>query len=68
ERQNLPPHFGLRHRAAIGMTEVTDTLVLIVSEETGQMSIARNGTVQSNLSVQEIRTAIHDYLCGEEAQ
>ncbi|MCG8340670.1 MAG: diadenylate cyclase CdaA [Cytophagales bacterium] len=66
ERQNLPPHFGLRHRAAIGMTEVTDTLVLVVSEETGQMSIARNGTVKSNLSVQEIRTAINDYLCGED--
>ncbi|MHA7877364.1 MAG: diadenylate cyclase CdaA [Bacteroidota bacterium] len=62
ERQDLPPQFGLRHRAAIGMTEVTDTLVLVISEETGQISVARNGILEHNLSVQETRAAINDYL------
>jgi len=65
ERQDLPSQFGLRHRAAIGMTEVTDTLVLVVSEETGQISVARKGVLQSNLSVQETRAMLHDYLQGK---
>jgi len=64
ERRDVPPQFGLRHRAAIGMTEVTDTLVLVVSEETGQISVARRGKLDSNLSIQETRAAIHDYLQG----
>ncbi len=65
ERQDLPPQFGLRHLAAIGMTEVTDTLVLVVSEETGQISVARNGILERNLSIQETRAVINDYLQGK---
>jgi len=65
ERQDLSPQLGLRHRAAIGMTEVTDTLVLVVSEETGQISVARNGILESNLSIQETRAVINDYLQGK---
>ena len=64
ERQDLSPQFGLRHRAAIGMTEVTDTLVLVVSEETGQISVARKGSLETNLSIQELRAKINDYLQG----
>jgi diadenylate cyclase len=44
------------------MTEVTDTLVLVVSEETGQMSIVRNGTIFHNLSTQELRKKVNEYL------
>jgi diadenylate cyclase len=65
ERQDLPPQFGLRHRAAIGMTEVTDTMVLVVSEETGQISVARNGILESNLSIQETRATLNGYLQGQ---
>lgn len=65
EREDLPAQFGLRHRAAIGMSEATDSLVLIVSEETGQMSVARNGEVFHNLSGQEIIEKIHEYLTEE---
>jgi diadenylate cyclase len=43
ENDNLPAHFGLRHRAAVGMSENTDTLVLAISEETGRLILARNG-------------------------
>ncbi len=65
DQQGLPSQFGLRHRAAIGMSEVTNTLVLVVSEETGQISIARNGTLAHNLSIQEIRAALNAYLQGK---
>jgi len=41
--KNIPSHFGLRHRAAIGITEKTDALALVVSEESGQVSYVTNG-------------------------
>ncbi|UII21763.1 diadenylate cyclase CdaA [Fulvivirga ligni] len=66
ESDSLPAQFGLRHRAALGMSEITDTIVLIVSEETGQFSLARNGKLTHNLSPQELRKTINDYLTTEE--
>jgi len=42
---NLPPHFGTRHRAAIGVTEESDSVAIIISEETGKISFAKNGTI-----------------------
>jgi len=66
EKDDLSADFGLRHRAALGMTETTDTLVLIVSEETGQLSISRQGELKSNQSPQEVRKAINTYLFEEE--
>ena len=66
ERENLPAEYGMRHRAALGMSEVTDTLTLIISEETGQMSIARNGKLENNLSAPEIRKKINRYFQEKE--
>ncbi len=68
ERDNLPAQFGLRHRAAIGMSEQTDTLILVVSEETGQLSTVRNGRIFHNLSPQDIRKKINDYLTDNESE
>ena len=65
DNDNLPAQFGLRHRAAIGMTEVTDTMVMVVSEETGQMSLVRNGQIFYNLSTQELRKRINEYFLEE---
>jgi uncharacterized protein (TIGR00159 family) len=62
EQESIPAHYGLRHRAALGMSEISDSLVLVVSEETGQMSLARNGKMMDNLSAQELRAAINNYL------
>ncbi len=42
---HLPPHFGTRHRAGIGITEETDSIAIIISEETGKISFAKNGII-----------------------
>lgn len=68
ERDNLPAQYGMRHRAALGMSEATDTLTLIISEETGQMSLARNGKIDSNLAAPEIRKRINIYLQEKEVK
>jgi diadenylate cyclase len=62
ESNELPASFGLRHRAAIGMTEVTDSIVLVVSEETGQISLAINGKMDTNLSKSELKSKLNFYL------
>lgn len=58
----LSPHLGLRHRAAVGLTEQTDAFVVIVSEETGNISIAENGDLISNLPINEFRMHLTEAL------
>ena len=60
EKMDLPPEYGLRHRAGLGISEVTDSLVIIVSEETGQMSIAENGILQKNIPSRVLRQKLED--------
>jgi uncharacterized protein (TIGR00159 family) len=62
ENDQIPASMGLRHRSAIGLTEVTDAIVMVVSEETGQVSIVRNGAINQGLSYQELRTKLTKYL------
>lgn len=68
DRENLPAQFGLRHRAAIGMSEITDTLIVVVSEETGKISAVRNGFIYHNLSSLELRKKINAYLYEEDEE
>lgn len=50
ENESLPKELGTRHRAGIGITEVTDAISLIVSEETGAISIAMSGEIKRNMA------------------
>jgi len=52
--QEISPALGLRHRAAIGMSEVTDAFTIIVSEETGKISITEGGKLIENISPDEL--------------
>lgn len=62
ESPDVPASLGLRHRAAIGLSEITDAVVLVVSEETGAMSLVRHGEVHRNLSIAELRTLLNEWL------
>jgi diadenylate cyclase len=54
--------FGMRHKAAIGVTEVSDAVVVVVSEETSQISIAYKGVLESNIARPEFQARFADYL------
>lgn len=62
ENDNLPANFGLRHRAAVGMSENTDTLVMAISEETGRLVLARNGKYLRGLKLKHVEIKILEYL------
>ncbi len=62
ENEKIPANFGLRHRAAIGITEVTDAVVLVVSEETGNTSLVYNGKIFSIMAKSELKSKLKIFL------
>lgn len=66
------PHFakllGTRHRAAVGLSECSDALVLVVSEETGQISLARNARLQRDVDLKELEDQLHDLFRSRSRQ
>ena len=65
---NLSRHLGIRHRAGIGMSERSDAVVLIVSEETGAISIAVDGMLKRHLSTETVETLLRKELMPEAAE
>ena len=57
-RSEVPLSFGMRHRAALGASEATDAIVVVVSEETGNISVAHNGRINVGLSSTELKAEI----------
>lgn len=57
-QQELPAHLGLRHRAAVGLSEHSDAIAIVVSEETGRISVAEAGTLRVLPDVDALRQAL----------
>ena len=49
----------MRHRAAIGLSEIADAIVVTVSEETGQLCLARNGKLQQSVNPSDLETMLY---------
>ncbi len=62
ESENFPSNFGMRHRAAVGITETTDALAITVSEQTGQVSLTVDGEINSHLTRDKLRYLIEKNL------
>jgi len=65
DQPDIPARLGLRHRAAIGLTEATDSIVVVVSEETGEVSLAIHGQLIHKLSKMELKSKLNHYLYEE---
>lgn len=57
---------GTRHRAALGLSEMSDALVIIVSEESGQVSVAHNGMLERDIKLGELTEFITSYLVSDD--
>lgn len=64
ESPQVPKGMGTRHRAGIGITEETDAVVIVVSEETGRVSLAISGDIETNVDLGRLRKRLED-LCLE---
>ena len=60
QRQDIPAQYGMRHRAAIGQSETSDASVIVVSEETGDISFVQEGRIRTMGSITELRLAIEE--------
>ncbi len=60
ENEKLSKALGTRHRAGVGISEISDCITIIVSEETGFVSVARDGVLHSHLTVNELRRELQE--------
>ena len=68
ESDRLHADLGTRHRAAVGMSEVSDAVVVVVSEETGVISVAVGGMLKRHLAPKMLEMLLHKEICPDEKQ
>lgn len=66
ERSDIPAHFGMRHKAAVGISEQSDADVIVVSEETGNVSFVRNGKLTHISNMNELKLLLDAAFSGGE--
>lgn len=66
ESNRISADLGTRHRAGVGMSEATDAVIVIVSEETGAVSVAIGGMLKRHLAPQTLEKLLHNELCRDE--
>ena len=68
QRPDLSRSLGTRHRAAVGLSEETDALIVVVSEETGTVSLARDGSISRNLDRERLHRVLTNLYMPEQKQ
>ncbi len=66
QRSNIPTNLGLRHRAAIGISENTDCIAIVVSEQTGYISYCYEGKIQKDVSSEELKSFLAKHFFTQE--
>lgn len=61
-QSDVPKEYGTRHRAAIGMSEISDAIIIVVSEETGHISVAQGGTLQHDIDSNRLQQILQRHM------
>ncbi len=67
-QSNVPKSYGTRHRAAIGITETSDAIAVVVSEETGGISVAYGGKIERNIAPTNLASVISSHIITKEPE
>ena len=65
EKYNVPTFLGTRHRAAIGVSERFDAITIVVSEETGNISITADGVITLDIDIERLEELLDKYLINK---